>query len=176
MSTEPGVVSATIELDLRQPPSALGLMELSKTFARAGYMQLAHYLRGCGEVLLSRPSPQECAGRALTPGVQLIAAERQRQIEAEGWSPEHDDQYIGHDLASAAICYADPFWSGIRNIRPDNPTPRLWPWKKKWWKPDDGSRAGRIRSLVKAGALLAAEIERLQRSANFAPPSAADDE
>jgi hypothetical protein len=32
-----------------------------------------------------------------------------------------------------------------------------WPWSFEWWKPKD-----RIRNLVRAGALIAAEIDRLQ--------------
>jgi len=35
----------------------------------------------------------------------------------------------------------------------------LWPWGKEWWKPSD-----RRRDLVKAGALIAAEIDRLDRA------------
>lgn len=34
-----------------------------------------------------------------------------------------------------------------------------WPWHSSWWKPSDDP----IRNLVKAGALIAAEIDRLQR-------------
>lgn len=96
-------------------------------------------------------------------GIELIAAERKRQVEAEGWTEEHDDAHGDGSLALAALCYVDPFWSGIKKIRPDNPKPKQWPWAKKWWKPDDGSIDGRIRSLTKAGALIAAEIDRLQR-------------
>ena len=36
--------------------------------------------------------------------------------------------------------------------------PDDWPWSDKWWKPKD-----KIRDLVRAGALIAAEIDRLQR-------------
>jgi hypothetical protein len=36
----------------------------------------------------------------------------------------------------------------------------LWPWDESWWKPGD-----RIRELAKAGALIAAEIDRLNRIA-----------
>lgn len=42
-------------------------------------------------------------------------------------------------------------------------TPRYWPWEPGWWKPGKGnSYADRVRELVKAGALIAAEIDRLQ--------------
>jgi hypothetical protein len=39
-------------------------------------------------------------------GAELIAAERQRQIEVEGWTPEHDAAHDGGELAIAAACYA----------------------------------------------------------------------
>lgn len=92
-------------------------------------------------------------------GVELIADERQRQITAEGWTPEHDDEHNADDLAAAAACYASPAWSKMRN----NVPPPLWPWDEKWWKPGD-----RIRELVKAGALIAAEIDRMQRATGAA--------
>lgn len=85
-------------------------------------------------------------------GSELIAAERQRQIESEGWTPEHDDQHQYGELTLAAMCYIEAkSFQFQRNIR-------LWPWDAKWWKPKD-----RISNLVKAGALIAAEIDRLQR-------------
>lgn len=96
----------------------------------------------------------ECAGgrhfcpeHRLTPsvGVQAITAERRRQIEIEGWTPEHDAKYVDDELARAAACYA-------LGKRP----PGMWPWEDKWWKPEDATR-----NLEKAGALIAAEIDRL---------------
>ena len=108
-------------------------------------------------------------------GAQLIAAERQRQIEFEGWTPEHDDDYKSGQLSMAAACYAFHTsagistesgaveWSrediyGIREVQRIVRT--AWPWHRQWWKPDT-----RIRNLVKAGALIAAEIDRLKRIA-----------
>lgn len=49
-----GVVSATIELDLVQPPSAYGLLLIANAFDRVGYTKLARYLRSCGDVLSDR--------------------------------------------------------------------------------------------------------------------------
>lgn len=89
-------------------------------------------------------------------GVQRIAAERQRKIEDEGFGPEHDSGNLHGEMIRAAICYAmnaDP-WDY------DYPaTEDLWPWTPEWWKPGDP-----IRHLEKAGALLAAEIDRLLRA------------
>lgn len=107
-------------------------------------------------------------------GSQLIAEERERQITAEGWTPEHDDKHEGGELACAAICYAMPN-DLVRRVtkechargadgriakRLQSLFEYFWPWERQWWKP---SPENRIRELVKAGALIAAEIDRLQR-------------
>ena len=86
-------------------------------------------------------------------GIERIAAERQRQIEVEGWTPEHDDMYDNGELAAAAACYA------ADKRRYTYAPPPQWPWDAKWWKPDS-----HIRSLEKAGALIAAEIDRRIRA------------
>lgn len=102
---------------------------------------------------------------ANTAAAVSVLLERQRQIESEGWTAEHDDQHhdMG-DLASAGAAYAlagadllDPY-SDDRYGK-DNP-PDVWPagWGKHWWKPADPRR-----NLVKAAALILAEIERLDR-------------
>lgn len=87
------------------------------------------------------------------PGVKLIAAERCRQVEVEGYTAEHD---AGHSnaLALAAACYATP--DRYRHCL-GGPPPG-WPWEEIYWKPcpDD-----RVRELIKAGALVAAEIDRI---------------
>ena len=93
--------------------------------------------------------------------IELIAEERQRQIKVEGWTKEHDAEHTDGSLASAAVCYAIPSeyrhysYCPLRKAR----VPDFWPWDKKWWKPCPKNR---IRELVKAGALIAAEIDRLQ--------------
>jgi hypothetical protein len=94
--------------------------------------------------------------------VALIAAERKRQIEAEGWTPDHDAAHCDGSLAIAAAVYAIPDNRLIRKTRDDGSAgvPTMWPWDAAWWKP---SPHDRVRELVKAGALIAAEIDRLQR-------------
>lgn len=90
-----------------------------------------------------------------TPGLFAIIAERDRQIRKEGFDRFHDDHHGEGELAMAAACYAE------NSVDPDgstNPVPALWPWNDSWWKPSD-----RRRDLVKAGALILAEIERLDR-------------
>jgi len=84
-----------------------------------------------------------------------IAAERRRQIEVKGWTPDHDDTHDGDELAWAAVAYAAP--DGLRRFCDANDV-IIWPWEPAWWKPKD-----RRRDLVRAGALILAEIERLDR-------------
>lgn len=90
-------------------------------------------------------------------GAEMIAAERERQMAVKGWTPEHDDAHDDSELLRAALCYALP--SGLRD--PIGRIPRSWPgaWN---WKPSSDDR---VRELVKAGALIAAEIDRLERMA-----------
>lgn len=38
--------------------------------------------------------------------IEEIVAERKRQIEVEGWTPEHDDEYFLGHMAFAAAAYA----------------------------------------------------------------------
>jgi hypothetical protein len=92
-------------------------------------------------------------------GAELIADERKRQIETEGWTPEHDDQHAAGEIADAASCYLMD--SGTFDDPPadEGDIPGWWPWDVGWWKPSKD----RVRNLVKAGALIAAEIDRLQR-------------
>lgn len=92
-------------------------------------------------------------------GIELIAEERQRQIEKEGWTPEHDAEHNNSELAIAAASYAMPQGTRTYMIVPDGQyLPIFWPFDARWWKPcpDD-----RIKELTKAGALIAAEIDRL---------------
>lgn len=103
------------------------------------------------EVVGEEPRPEEPPH-----AMALIHQERWRQISVEGWTPQHDDEHGDGQLASAAACYA----LGEPDVGEDFHRVTLWPWDAWWWKPTD-----RVRDLVKAGALIAAEIERLQRAA-----------
>lgn len=83
-----------------------------------------------------------------------VVEERLRQINNEGWSPDHDDEHDKGELAAAAACYA-------YGEELESSTGPIWPWEGglpvKW--PLD-----RRRELVKAGALILAEIERIDRA------------
>lgn len=91
-------------------------------------------------------------------GVEIIGEERKRQIEVEGFDAKHDDQEPDGALSKAAARYAlwglhipdsNPILSGLAAV---------WPWDIRSWKPST-----RLRNLAKAGALIAAEIDKLVR-------------
>lgn len=84
-----------------------------------------------------------------------VLEERKRQQDKEGWSAQHDDKHDAGELAIAAVCYAS-----FSNTHPTNGKPPwVWPFADRWWKP-----VSRRRALVKAAALILAEIERLDRA------------
>lgn len=90
----------------------------------------------------------------MSNAIEDVLAERKRQIEIEGWTPVHDDEHSDGSLAQAAACYA----LHAQNIAISCGDSTIWPWAKKWFKPKD-----RRRDLVRAAALLIAEIERMDR-------------
>lgn len=111
-------------------------------------------------------APAPAAGDAQTNAARDVLAERQRQISAEGWTPDHDDEHSNGEIAYAATSYAVEAAHLVDGMKP-SPTrspPFSWPpqWDTSWWKPSDTPR----RNLVKAGALILAEIERLDRAAS----------
>jgi len=93
-------------------------------------------------------------------GIELIAQERQRQIVREGYDHAHDDAHDQGELAAAAIAYASPFESiKAKSLINGDHICDVWPFELDGFKPKD-----RISDLVRAGALIAAEIDRLQRA------------
>ena len=88
----------------------------------------------------------------LTPAGYSVLVERKRQVEVEGFTFAQDDAYQYHELRKAAAAYlmhnGDPYLG-----------PQSWPWDFSQWKPGS-ARA----NLVKAGALVIAEIERIDRA------------
>lgn len=87
-----------------------------------------------------------------------VHAERFRQQEVEKWSTTHDDEYYNGEMASAGAAYA------VATNFPGY-AEKIWPWDSLWWKPTTARR-----NLVKAAALLIAEIERLDRIVSPCPP------
>ncbi|MGG2676802.1 hypothetical protein [Pseudomonas aeruginosa] len=103
---------------------------------------------------------------AAAPGKEVpqawldVQTERRRQITVEGFDTSNDDGSAGQ-IALAAGCYAlhaggiGTDWPG--GIR--NGSALFWPWDEEWWKPKSARE-----NLVRAGALVLAEIERLDRA------------
>jgi hypothetical protein len=108
-------------------------------------------------------------------GAERIAAERQRQIEERGYTAQHDQEHQEGELAWAAAVYAAPETifhiqvvegskGGIRQGQ------LMWhePWPQGWQRDTFVlmSPTQRVRQLEKAGALIAAEIDRIQAVAD----------
>ncbi|HEY8839204.1 MAG TPA: hypothetical protein VIO80_00895 [Candidatus Dormibacteraeota bacterium] len=107
-------------------------------------------------------------------GASLITLERYRQRDSEGWTAEHDDGHTLGEMAAAGACYAllSTRWRDSAILGSSLIRSVLWPWDAEWFKPSDYPDPPytpnvhderRIRDLTKAGALIAAEIDRLQR-------------
>lgn len=126
-------------------------------------------------------------------GIEIIAKERARQIKEKGYTSEKDDKKIGGDLSDAAAIYAmGPAWRKLPiapEFKKDEPITEknqdgmvftfVWPWQFKYYKPTHYNRdentcdpetnediKARVHELAKAGALIAAEIDRLLRLKN----------
>lgn len=109
----------------------------------------------------------------MSKAIDDVVAERHRQIEAEGWTEAHDDQHSDRSLARAAACYVQQATGRAWVIEDEGEDyyqaeemPDDWPesWAEEWWKPKNPRR-----DLVRAAALLIAEIERLDRAALETP-------
>ena len=134
--------------------SVEGLSEWAKEQERDLAADQAELEQARSSIATLRDSLQQ-RERELEGAAGDVIAERRRQVEAEGWTPEHDDTHGTGEMAMAASCYAavagDPSSDSWY-------VEMVWPWGESWWKPSDARR-----NLVKAGALILAEIERLDR-------------
>lgn len=106
-----------------------------------------------------QPTPQPLK----KSGLALIKEERARQIEVEGWTPEHDDEHRRGELAKAADAYRTYAEAQLKfgDKLPPCFFPKQWPWERAWWKPS----ADPVRNLVKAGALYQAQADFYHRRA-----------
>jgi hypothetical protein len=105
----------------------------------------------------------------MSKAIEDVISERSRQVSEEGWTAERDDKHTDGSLANAGACYALTYdemeertSSGYGGAFFPFKVPRHWPssWSPRWWK-----RKDRRRDLVRAAALIIAEIERLDRAA-----------
>lgn len=87
-----------------------------------------------------------------------ISRERERQMAGEGWTHEHDDAHSSGEMAKAAACYALDA-SRAPEYRDNSFIRSYWPWDWSWWKP-----RGARKNLIRAAALIVAEIERIDRA------------
>ena len=94
------------------------------------------------------------ASLAHRKAVDSVLSEREQHFTREGWTPEHDDAHKPGELSRAGAAYALMSASPNKRFGP----PGWWPWAVSWWKPSTSRR-----DLVKAAALILAEIERLDR-------------
>lgn len=100
-------------------------------------------------------------------GIDLIARERSRQVDIEGYTAEHDREHLPHELVAAALAYA--VHGHTRLLAPASlaaglgagAAMRYWPWTMESFRFDDNA----VRSLTKAGALIAAAIDAAQAHA-----------
>lgn len=89
--------------------------------------------------LASMPHP-DLDVRMSLDGAGLIAAERRRQVEVRGYTPEHDDEHGFQMLWQAGMAYFD--------------SDATWP-----WRPETFKRTNIVRDHIKAGALATAALE-----------------
>ena len=118
-------------------------------------------------------APEDQLPPTLSAAMRDVFLERRRHIEVEGFTPEHDDQHQAGEIAFAAVSYALASTANsterhmMERFGTKNSVPSWiavwWRWDWKWWKPKN-----RRRDLVRAGALIIAEIERLDRAAERA--------
>jgi hypothetical protein len=141
-------------------PEDFGVLKAVKSSVLEGFGPITPQdMLGISAETLPQPTAAPDSGGELS-GAELIQAERLRQVSVEGWTPEHDDGHTNRELSLAAREYIR-LSAHISEGRSTISTPVSWPWDYSWWKPSPDP----IRSLVKAGALIAAEIDRLQRVA-----------
>lgn len=112
----------------------------------------------------SPPDPMRLPEPETSQAERDVLAERRRQVVVEGWDAKHDDAHDYGDLAAAGAGYAvnaadqlNPYSQGDGN----NEVPHFWPFEEGWWKPKTPRE-----DLVRAAALIIAEIDRLDRVGN----------
>lgn len=110
------------------------------------------------------------ATHVVSAAIRDVLAERVRQVDKEGFDEANDDGHVNRELARMAQEYVEQYvgrqWlvehgAGCTQEYQETPVPDDWPVADKWWKPKSPRQ-----DLVRAAALLIAEIERIDRAAN----------
>ena len=143
------------------------LRDLTDPLGEAGVKIMGHvriyaqrqYEAGLTEGRATPPAQAADSVPAMSDAARDLLAERARQVQEEGWTPEHDDEHSCGEMAEAAACYAAS--ARVPTSTKRRQCPGYWPWAAKWWKPSD-----QRRDLIKAGALILAELERIDRAAS----------
>ncbi|MCO5339272.1 hypothetical protein [Delftia tsuruhatensis] len=163
LAAAPQAPAAPVGMPAQGDPAALlqlaEVLESGRSLINIERKEAAEALRR--QAAAAQAAPAAPAVDAMSQAARDVLAERARQVEAEGWTPEHDDEHDKGELAVAAALYALRGRAG----------PALWitSYKgnighleaiEKWIKPCD-----QRRSLEKAGALILADMERLDRVA-----------
>jgi len=111
------------------------------------------------------PEPQTGSTAEELRASAAIDAERDRQLTEEKWDEEHDDQHQDGSLWKAALFYVNTalkpqIWAYMNF--------KSWPWGPEWYKPwrklSATAEIDKERCLIKAGALILAEQDRLDRA------------
>lgn len=172
VASEDYIVSSIYDMMALDHPAWLALSPEARQDAR-DHLELAMHhvrdihnrwdgLRNYKPAQLALPwKIQPVAGKIYT-GIELIAMERLRQVTVEEFDEVNDDTNLNSELAWAAAAYVlsdiDP--NDLNGEDVEKLPEIFWPWHSDWWKPST-----RTRDLTKAGALIAAEIDRLNRDA-----------
>jgi len=161
----------TLEIVEMEPTSEVGkavhasFMKLYK--ANFTFAQVENFWKDCmssAEIMIESKK-RGLHTQSSISGADLIYLERKRQIEEEGYTPKHDNQHNTGNLAHAASAYASAELYRRTTSEGFDNTPAMWPFERKYWKP---SPEDRVKELTKAGALIAAEIDRLKQLADKA--------
>lgn len=103
----------------------------------------------------TEPMPLRLGLSELSKAMLAGMMERARQVAAEGWTRERDDEYVNGQMARAAACYAMSA-AGLGDLY----VRKYWPWDRALFKPSEP-----YRDLEKSFALTLAEMERRDRAA-----------
>lgn len=157
-------------LAAQQPKTALTLPERRSRTFYADELAGVEFDNGWNACLdaIQALAEQPSEDKRDTPAARDVLAERRRQVESEGWTPEHDDEHDEGELSLAAAGYAQSASDQIQCVAkelddstleddgcPSPNFPHGWQFKA----------APPRRMLVKAGALILAEIDRMDRAA-----------
>lgn len=160
-----------IDSGLCMAPTPLAALDAAADALRRKLLKLTDRLPGY-------PVLDNVERSAGATGGMLISLERLRQIDKEGYTAAHDDMHIGGELVLAALCYASPLRLYVKTETAGSVQfEDVWPkWSKRPAQADasgsehwtrqplyDSCDWGVMRRLEKAGALIAAELDRLRR-------------